>query len=399
VPAWLAALVATMTAQTAASFLTRLVPTIAPILIDEIGLTPALVGHIVAAGSLGSALFLLAGNSLVRRTGPVRALQLGLLLAMAGVALLAIPFWPAVMIASVLIGFGYAPSTPAGSEILQSHAPARHRSLIFSIKQAGVPLGGVFAGLALPTLALAIDWRATLWFAGAVALVTAAALEPLRSRFDEGRQKRFDRLTSRWFIQQLDPRRSLAILGSSPGLVRLTFSGACFAFAQGAWFAYFVTYLVAALDTSLVAAGSAFSVMQVAGIFGRIVLGMVADRLGSARSTLAGSALAAATISVVFAWLPQDCGFAAVLVLAAISGLAISSWNGIQLAEVARISPAGMISETASASVLYTFIGYILGPVGFAATLELTSSYRQAFLMVAVVSMLPLGALGARPRP
>jgi len=86
VPAWLAALVATMTAQTAASFLTRLVPTIAPILIDEIGLTPALVGHIVAAGSLGSALFLLAGNSLVRRTGPVRALQLGLLLAMAGVA-------------------------------------------------------------------------------------------------------------------------------------------------------------------------------------------------------------------------------------------------------------------------------------------------------------------------
>src|SRR5215204_2541778 len=74
---------------------------------------------------------------------PIRALQIGLGLGGVGVALLALPFFAAPILASFLIGLGYGPSTPAGSDVLQRYAPARHRNLIFSIKQAGVPVGGV----------------------------------------------------------------------------------------------------------------------------------------------------------------------------------------------------------------------------------------------------------------
>ena len=37
-------------------------------------------------------------------------------------------------------------SSPAGSEILQRFSPPPIRNLVFSIKQTGVPLGGVLAG-------------------------------------------------------------------------------------------------------------------------------------------------------------------------------------------------------------------------------------------------------------
>ncbi|WP_417276298.1 hypothetical protein [Castellaniella sp.] len=45
-------------------------------------------------------------------------------------------------VGALLIGLGYGPITPA------------HRmSFVFSIKQTGVPLGGVLAGLVVPGLA------------------------------------------------------------------------------------------------------------------------------------------------------------------------------------------------------------------------------------------------------
>mgnify|MGYP003347142796 CR=1 FL=1 len=46
---------------------------------------------------------------------------------------------------ALLLGIGYGPMPPAGSRILAATAPKQHRSLIFSIKQAGAPAGGAIA--------------------------------------------------------------------------------------------------------------------------------------------------------------------------------------------------------------------------------------------------------------
>src|SRR6266571_2091185 len=261
-PTWLGPLVATMTAQTASSYLSRVIPTIAPTLISEVGFTPAFVGYLVAIGSVGSMIFLLAGFPLIRQAGPVRALQIGMVLGILGTALLAVPLWSAAILASLLIGLGYGPSTPAGSEILQRHAPARRRNLIFSVKQASVPLGGMAAGFTLPALALAGDWRITLLFAAVVVLLATIAIEPLRQGLDQSQRADGTPLSLRSLISDLDLRGTFGVLLKSPELVRFTVSGACFAFGQGCWFAYLVTYLVVGLDLGLIAAGSAFSIMQ-----------------------------------------------------------------------------------------------------------------------------------------
>ena len=106
-------------------------------------------------------------------------MQLGMLVAAAGTALLALPVPVVLALGSLLIGFGYAPSTPAGSDVLQRFAPKRHRALVFSIKQAGVPFGGVLAAVILPPLAL-IDWRFAILAGIALTLAVTAAIQPMR---------------------------------------------------------------------------------------------------------------------------------------------------------------------------------------------------------------------------
>ena len=129
--------------------------------------------------------------------------------------------------------------------MLQRYAPVRHRNLIFSIKQAGVPVGGVLSGMALPPIAEAAGWRATLVFSAAVVVATIVLVQPLRPGIDADRS-RHQPLTPRSFFGTQNLGRPLASLRSAPGLPRLAFAGACFAVGQGCWTAFLVTYLASA---------------------------------------------------------------------------------------------------------------------------------------------------------
>jgi MFS family permease len=130
---WVQPLLATLLVQATAAYLTRIIPTIAPAVGPEFGWTDRTIGYLAAATTLGSIVFLIIGSPLIRQTGPIRALQIGLALGLFGLALLPVPAMVATVIACLLIGLGYAPSSPAGTDILQRHAPAAHRNLIFSL--------------------------------------------------------------------------------------------------------------------------------------------------------------------------------------------------------------------------------------------------------------------------
>lgn len=392
---WLGALAATLALQATAAFLTRLVPTIAPALMPELGWSATAIGYLAAVTTFGSIAFLMTGHPLIRRVGPIRALQLGLALGAVGAMLLWAPLFAAAVAASFLIGLGYGPSTPAGSEVLQRHAPARHRNLIFSIKQAGVPIGGVLAGLALPAIADAAGWRATLVFSAVLALMTALLVQPLRGAIDAERS-RHQPLTLGSFLGFENLARPIASLASSPGLARLAFVGACFAIGQGCWFAFLVTYLVAALGFSLAEAGLVFAVMQASGVFGRVLLGWVSDRLGSGLATLRMVAITSAATSAALALTSPGWSLWAVALLAGVGGVTVSSWNGVQIAEVARLAPRDLVGETAAGSTVLIFLGYVLGPSAFAGFVAATGRFDLAFAAVALATVAALAGLRGR---
>ncbi|WP_460449368.1 MFS transporter [Alsobacter sp. SYSU BS001988] len=388
---WVWPLAATLGIQTASSFLLRLIPTIAPVLTASLGLSPEAIGSISSVGTVGSMLFLAIGHPLIRRFGPIRTLQIGLLLGGLGLALLTPPWWAAAYGASLLLGLGYGPSAPAGSDILLRHSPAAHRTLIFSLKQAGVPLGGVLAGLALPWLVGLMDWRAALLAVALLPLATVLLVQPLRERIDVDRDPG-QPIGPSVLLSPANMLRPLRLVVSSPPLRGLTLAGCCFAIGQGSLFAFTVTWLVG-LGYGLAEAGLVFAVMQATGVFGRVLLGWTSDRIGSGMPTLRFTAVSACATMLALASASAAWPFWALLLLAGVAGVTVSSWNGVHLAEVARHSPQGRVGETTAGATLITFIGYVVGPAGFGLALGALGGYPAAFLGVAAVSLVAFAGL------
>jgi MFS family permease len=128
-------------------------PTVAaPPLLERLQLGPGAVGMFVAVVYLGAMIATQIGAFVVRRHGPIRASQVALLASTAGLMLMAVPSLPLVTLGALLIGLGYGPITPASSQMLARTTDPRHFAVVFSIKQTGVPLGGVIAGLIVPPL-------------------------------------------------------------------------------------------------------------------------------------------------------------------------------------------------------------------------------------------------------
>lgn len=395
---WIAALGATLLLQMVGTFLSQSIPVVAPLMTAELGLRPEVVGNLSSLNTLGAILFLLLGTPLVVRFGPLRSLQAGsvvgglaLLLAMAGAT-------PLLLTAALLMGIGYGPTGPAGSRVLQATAPPQHRVLIFSVKQAGAPAGGALAGLIAAPVAEWAGWQAAMLLGFGVAIMAALAIEPLRAGLDlerEAPRPLREVLTLRGLSA---PITTLRLHHSLPPLTLLAFA---FAVQQGSLFAFTVTWLVEVERMSLVAAGTVFAAMQVSGVVGRLVLGFVADRTGQATRNLAIQALASSGFAALWVLLGPGAGWAGGLVLAALAGFTAASWNGIFLAEVARLSPADRVAEASAGAIMLCFLGYLLAPTAFAALVTWTGDWRLAFLLASALPALvaaPVLTLFLRPR-
>jgi MFS family permease len=257
-----------------------------------------------------------------------------------------------------------------------------------------VPLGGVLSGLTLPALVHAIGVGGTLALVALVPLGTILAAQRVRMRIDAER----DKAQSTAIGLLLSPANILApfrLMRASANLPRVTLSGVFFACGQGSLFAFLVTYLNQGLGLDLVTSGGIFAMTQLTGIPGRIALGWLADRVGSGLPVLRVLSLTSGATSIVYALTtPQWSPFSLTL-LSAIAGVTMSSWNGIQLAEIAREAPKGKVAETTSGATLVVFIGYVAGPALFGLSLAASRSYATAFMVIAALSLIP--SLALRP--
>jgi MFS family permease len=383
---WLRPLAAMLLVQVTSAFLSRLVPTIAPVLQDERGISESLIGYLAGFATIGSILFLLAGGPMMRRLGPVRSLQWGLVASGAGVALIAAPETAVLFAGMVLVGLGYGPSAPAGTDVLQRYAPPQHRSLIFSIKQAGVPLGGVIAGLALPALVAAFGWRSCLVFAALVVVASILAVQPIRGSIDAGRDKS-QTISFSAFLSWSNIMAPLRTVFATPAVARIGMTGSTLAITQGSWFAFLVTFLVSEADLTLTEAGLLFAVMQATGIPGRIFLGYIADRAQSGRMTLVLVGIVSALTSLGLTFLKPGLPMPLLIAFFAMAGVTVSSWNGVQLAEVAKLSPREALQDTSSGATVLIFIGYVVGPAGFAFLQQISGSYTPGLIAIAVLAL------------
>jgi len=266
-----ALLAETFSVQALGTMAVLTIPALAPAVAQTLGVSTVQVGYQVAVIYIAAMLGSLSAGACVATFGPSRTGQIAMLLDVAGCLVASLATIPAIVAGSLLIGCAYGLINPAASELLNRYSPPNRRNLIFSIKQTGVPAGGMAAGLVGPTLALAAGWHAVLWAVAAACVLVAVAAQPGRAALDvrpggAGRGTGFS----------LDALRGVF---ASAQLRWLALSSFCFSAVQLCVVAFLVALLVEDLGFDLVAAGAMLAVVQVAGAGGRVLWGLVADLL------------------------------------------------------------------------------------------------------------------------
>lgn len=357
-----------------------IVPVLGPTMAPAFGVSPLAVGHYVSLIFAGSIFGGALGGDFVMRYGPVRVHQAALVACMLGMLLL-LAGSPWLGVASgLLVGVGSGATTPAAGQMLRRTTPMDRMNLAFSIRQTGVPLGGVLAGLAAPVLESQLGWRGALIALVVVSVPVALLLQSIRAALDDER--------SGTHVVGLSSLTDMpAAVRAAPGLGTLAIISLGLAAAQMSLTSYFVTYLHARFDYTLVAAGALLSVVQMAGLGARLACGYAADRWFGAPRLLLGLALSTGVLFIAVGLLGTGTPAFVLTLLAAGLGACAMGWNGVYLSEVARRAPPGTGARTMSAIIPFTFGGALVGPPLFSAVAAGTGSYGAGFI---AVSLMPL---------
>ena len=397
VEGWFGPVLVTVLLQFVGTFTLLFMPAVAPLMAAEFGWQKGMIGYLASLTMFGSMIFLMVVAPLVYRAGPVRSVQLGLCFCVLAFLLLFLPIWLAPVFGSFLIGLSYGPSVPSSSQVLQRFAPPRHRSLLFSIKQGGGALGGVFAGLALPAVAYVGGWRGTVFFAILLVGIFIVMVQPLRERIDDQRDRQ-RRINIGSFLSLENLTRPILALKSVVGLLPYALGGGLLGITQGCWNAFLVTFLVSHLGYSLTRAGTVFAIMQAATFVGRPLMGWLADRVGSGVAVMRIASISGFVITGALAFAGPDWPYWLIVLIALASGIGISGWNGVNLSEVTTRVPHHLIGEASAGSIVIVMNGHIVGPSVFAVLLSLFDRFDIAFIAVGAVSLLALPLIGRLER-
>ena len=315
----------------------QVIPALAPLLIEELGLTSAQVGLLYGYAFI--LCFILAGavlGPLADRVHRPRLIAAGLAVwslftALSGLA----HSFVQLAGARIMVGIGEATLTPAALAMLSEAFPERWRARATGIFAIGLPIGSGFSLIVAGILAPRYGWRACFLVLGVVGVIAAAvvALVPDRARH-----------AARIHTTHPQPIRDfLSTLRRSPALVLTIVGGALITFSTAATI-HVLTWLVRErgyeFRNAALAAGGIYAL---AGTIGNVLGGWFADvcearwRGGRLRSLVITQAVLVPPTLLFFQSEPGTSVFYVGWVL---SGLRGTIWYGPLYAATQDLAPA-----------------------------------------------------------
>jgi len=383
-PPWFVVLVTTA-AQMVVAMSNIVLSTIAPKVAESLGVAPVLVGYHVGLTFGAAAVASVYGGIVVLRVGAARTTQISMVSSVIGLALLALPHVGFIALGSLFIGTGMGFASPAASYLLVMHTSPERRNLLFSIKQTGVPLGGVVVALAAPVLAVTVGWRWSLAMIAAVGLATLLLAERVRVAWDG------DRRPAGSF--KSTPFGGVPLVWRQKSLRWVALAAVLFSSIQRIVLSFTVIYLVVEGGYGLVEAGIMLSVIQVGGATTRIPWGWLADRVRSGLGVLTLMCALMIASSIALILLEPSWPKPLVYVLFFLLGASCVGWNGIVHAEFARQSPPGMISLAAGGMSFFVFGGVMMGPPVFTVMHGIIGTHSGTFWLTVIAGVAALGFL------
>lgn len=364
-------------AQVAVSLVVQGVPTLAPFLQADLGLTRAEVGMFNSAIMGGSLVAMYAAGWVVDVKGERAALVWGnVLVGLFCMTVLGTHTFVTALIALFFAGIGGAFPTPAGSKAVMAWFPIQQRGMAMGVRQTGIPLGGALAAATLPFIAHAAGWRMAVAVGGVACFVSAALCQWLYRAPEV-----VLRTTS---VQQLPSRfrdfltRDVVLLGISSALATL---------GQFALVTYLAIYLKETQGIAITTSAKLLVLAQIAGAAGRVLWGAASDRLFHHRRRpalilpIGLSALGALALG----WLPHGTPLWAIAIVVTLHAFCALGWHSNWIALVAEVAGPERQGRTVGVAMSLMYPGIIVLPPLFGLYVDTTHSWTGAWTGLAVV--------------
>ncbi len=337
------------------------------------------IGYQIGIAYFAATLCTLYSSSITRRIGCIQSLAAAMALVSIGASATTVWQLFGMFLGSVIMGIGFGLIPASASQVLISVTDKTNRALIFSIKQSGIPIGGLLAALTTPYFTEAWDWR------GAGFAVSLSCLAIFLLLFLNRR---------RWIIEDtskgptsLNPFLPLFALHRSRRLNVLILMAVCYVGIQIVWLAFMSPFYVEELKISLVEAGFFLAIVQVTGIFGRIFWGWVSDRMQDnfTPMLMLGWLMMICCASAYF--LGGDTPFVLFTLLSFAIGFSAVSWNGVFHAALIEVSDPGETVSVIAGMAFYVYIAMFVWPALFALLIEWSGSYVMPITSLVLFSM------------
>ena len=348
-------------AMSAATLTVPTVSVLATSIITDLGISRTQLGALVVAASSVAAVISPAAGKLCDWFGGKRMLLAVHMVACVALTLLALaPHYLLLILATAVGGLATGTGNQAANKVLAAALPPGRRGATMGVKQSGVQLSVLVAGLLLPLTASLVGWR---W--AAVSMVTIPLLGS----------------TLAWRVLDPAPPVKAPRRITSPlpyrhdsGVRWVTLYAVCMGVGTSTTLTFIALYAQEGVGLTAINAGVVVSVLGASGALMRIAWGALGERSQSYTSPMLVLALlsmaACATI-----WSAASLGAPALFVGALLAGSSIMAWNTVaNLVAIAIVDDANV--GRASGLVNLGFLGgYSLGPLAFGWSVDTTGSY------------------------
>ena len=373
-------LIATLATQSLATMAAYSFPVVAPVIAQDLGVPGTLVGFFISIIYGVGIISALLSPRFIRRFGAVRVSQLVLIATLAMLFACAVGSVTSVVLGAALLGLAYGATAPASAHLLVPRTPSRVMNLVLSIRQIGVPLGGVLAGLVMAPLTLSLGWQAALLWQTVPVLAAVLLLECVRRSWDIDREPSRQILSKGLFAP-------VQILFDRPELRRLAFVSFVYSGVQLCFIAFITVHLTSKTGFNLVQAGWALAVYQLAAVVSRPLWGWLADKWFSAHTLLAWQGFIMGVAALLTGQFGMNWAPWLVLSLCAVAGASASGFTGLAYAEWARLGGSQRTEATGLGSGLM-FAGVLLLPSLFSVTVTSLDDYGVSYGVIGVLAAL-----------
>ena len=341
-----------------------------PFIQEDLMLSKTLLGFFVSALYLGSIASGIPTGWLADRWGVPRTIMLGLIVQSIGIGVIAfMPLYIGIIIFVFISGLGFGAINPATSKGIIIWFTTQWRATAMAIKQMGFTAGTMASAAILPSVAVWLGWRWTMFIVAVFVIfcgITTFFIYPASA----GTQSKSNSQKSTEAHTNSDKP-----VWKNKQIIFWSFLCIFYAAVQFSGTSYLAVYMVDYFSFSKVMAGRFLGITQGGGALGRVLWGRVSDVYFAEKRDreIIIIGLIAALMCILLGIMPVNTHFVIVGIIAAVFGFTAIGYNALFLTLIGEIAGPEKAGQATGFAVTIAYCGVVLGPPLFGFTVDHTN--------------------------